>query len=497
MESYSSIVSGLRDSFNKGKTRSVQWRINQLKALTRMYEENESIFLAALKSDLGKPPMESFAGELEFLKNDVIGALRHIDQWTKDIPVEKSPLTVLDTVYQHPEPYGVVLVLGAWNYPLHLALAPLTPAIAAGNVAVVKPSEISPATAQALHDLLPKYLDNSCFKVICGGVPETTELLKQKFDYIFYTGSTAVGKIVRKAANENLTPCTLELGGKSPCYIDASADLEVATKRILWGKATNSGQTCVAPDYILCTKEMEQKLVPCMRKILETWFGHKPQESDSYSRVVSERHLDRLSQVLDSTRGKVAIGGKYDRDDKYMDMTVVTDVTMEDPLMKEELFGPVLPIVNISSAEEAITLINSRDKPLALYVFSSRPKIHELFRDRTSSGGLTINETLLQLSVEQLPFGGVGPSGMGAYHGKAGFDTFTHYKSVLIRDLGWFGEKLGEFRYAPYTEKNLKFSRMIMVNRPLPPTGWIKYFITLLVGVGIGVGLAFLINQPK
>lgn len=495
MENYEEIVSSLRTSFNRGRTRNIEWRINQLKNLMRMMEENEDAFLAALKLDLGKPKAESVMAEIDFLKNDVIGLLRDIKKWTKDQPVEKSPLTILDTAYLHPEPYGVALIMGAWNFPLNLTLSPLCPAIAAGNCAVIKPSEVAPATAKVIQELVHKYLDNDCFQVVCGGIPETTELLKQKFDYIFYTGNSTVGRIVRKAANEHLTPCTLELGGKSPVYIDSSADLEVATKRILWGKTTNAGQICVAPDFIMCDKGMEKQLINCMRSTLESWYGFHPQESDSYGRIVNERHHKRLTNLLEKTSGKVVIGGRGDIKDRYLDLTVVTGVTMEDILMKDEIFGPILPIVNVSSAEEAVDVINSRDKPLALYVFSNYPDIHSLFKERTSSGGLTVNETVLALSVEQLPFGGVGLSGMGQYHGKMGFDTFTHYKPVLEKDLGWLGEKLGEFRYAPYNDKNIKMGRFATVSRVLPSLAWIKYLLTLLVGAAIGACVTYLAEE--
>jgi len=432
--------------------------------------------------------MESCMSEIDMLKNYVIGILRHIEEWTRDKVCDKSPLTLFDGVYIHPESYGCVLVIGAWNFPLLLTLAPVLPALAAGNAVVMKPSEISPATARALQDLIPKYLDDRCVKVVCGGVQETTELLKEKFDYIFYTGSTAVGKIIGEAANRHLTPCTLELGGKSPAYIDDSGNLEHAVKRLCWGKFMNCGQICVAPDYVLCSKSVEKKIIPLIKKTVEDYYGSEVSRSPDYCRIVTDRHFARLKALLDQTQGTVVLGGQHHAHSKFLAPTVVTDVTLSDSLMKEEIFGPILPIVTAESAEAAIKLINSRDKPLALYVFSARDGVAERFTRNTSSGGLCINDTIMHLSVEELPFGGVGASGMGAYHGKHGFDTFTHYKPILKKDLGWFTEKLGEMRYPPYNVKTTSLMRTLTVNRALPDLGWLVRN-GLVFGVGLGAGL--------
>jgi len=489
MGEYTKLVGEVRNAFSTGRTKSVEWRKEQLKAVDRMLVENEATFISALKADLNKPVQETIMAEIDFLRNDVIGLLREIDDWTKDTYVPKSPLTLLDTVLTHPEPYGVVLVIGAWNYPLQLSLAPMLPAIAAGNCAIIKPSEIAPATASAISQLLPKYLDQACVKVVEGGVPETTALLKERFDYIFYTGSTPVGRIVGAAANVHLTPCTLELGGKSPTYFDDSGDMEIKVKRLLWGKFNNSGQICVAPDYILCSKATEEKLIPVMKKVLREFYGEKPEESKDYCRIVSSRHLDRLKGLLSKTSGTVAIGGRSDEETRFMEPTIVTGVTWEDPLMQDELFGPILPILNVNSADEAINLINQREKPLALYVFSEYKEVQERFKLRTSSGGILVNDTLMHLSIEQLPFGGVGQSGMGSYHGKFGFDTFTHTKPVMMRDLGWLGETLGKFRYPPYDQKAINGIRNMLKNRALPSTSMLWQFS--LVALGASLGYAF------
>jgi len=487
MADFTGVIQSARNAFKTGRTKDIAWRKSQLKAVDRMLTENEEVFLSALKADLNKPVQDSIISEVDFLKNDVIGLLRNIDTWTQECFTEKSVVTLLDTPSIFPEPYGVVLNIGAWNYPLQLALAPTLPAIAAGNCVIIKPSEMAPATAKALEDLIPAYLDKDCIKVVCGGVPETTSLLSQRFDYIFYTGSTAVGRIIGEAANKHLTPCTLELGGKSPAYIDGTGNLEVICKRLMWGKFSNSGQICVAPDYILCSKATEKRVVLMMRKLLADWYGHDAELSSDYCRIVSGRHLTRLQGLLDKTKGCVEIGGKSSPGSKFLEPTVVSDVSLEDALMSEEIFGPILPIVSLADTpQQAVDIINQREKPLALYVFSDSEEVVKLFKENTSSGGLLFNDTIMHLSIEQLPFGGVGESGMGAYHGKFGFDTFTHYKPVLRRDLGWLGEKLGEFRYPPYKPTDLGYIRMLTKNRLLPSFGWLQNIA--FVGLGAAIG---------
>jgi len=492
-EDFKTLVNDVRTTFETGRTRDVEWRKSQLRACEKMLTEHEATFIEALKQDLNKPLQDAIVSEIDFLKNEVISLLRNIDSWSKDQYVPKSPITLLDSVSQCPEPYGVVLVIGAWNFPLHLSMAPALPALAAGNCVIIKPSEISPATSKVLAELVPKYMDKKCVRVVEGGVKETTELLRERFDYIFYTGSTPVGKIIGAAANVHLTPCTLELGGKSPTFVDDSGNMEVKVKRLLWGKFSNSGQICVAPDYVLCTKTVESQMVPIMKKVLKEWFGENPEMSKDYCRIVSSRHLERLSGLLKQTKGTIVVGGKSDLDTKFMEPTIVTGVDWQDALMKDEIFGPILPILTVASAEEAIRAINKRDKPLALYVFSDKKEVQEEFKMKTSSGGLLINDTILHLSVEELPFGGVGASGMGAYHGKHGFDTFTHSKPVLTRDLGWLGEKLAEFRYPPYNSKDIGKIRNLVKNRTLPHLGWLKSVSIFAVGASLGYALSLAI----
>lgn len=491
-DNYQGLVEQLRLEFGKGSSRSVEHRVKQLEGFRRLLVEEEETLLAALKTDLNKPTQESIMAEIDFLKNEIIGLLRHIKQWTKDQPVEKAPTTLLDEVMIHPEPYGVVLVIGAWNYPLQLTLAPVLPAIAAGNCVLIKPSEVAAATAEAIANLVPNYLDPATVRVVQGGVPETTELLKERFDYIFYTGSTNVGKIIGAAANKHLTPCTLELGGKSPAYIgdDLLQDetkLEVVARRLLWGKFNNAGQICVAPDYVLCSPKLEAPLLTLLAKNLVDWYSQNPMSSPDYCKIVSERHIDRLLGLLSSTKGKVVVGGGSDKKTNFMEPTVVSGVKLDDSLMKEEIFGPILPIVNVESAEEAVDIINRGEKPLALYVFSESQEIQQLFKTGTSSGGLLVNDTLMHLTVEQLPFGGVGHSGMGSYHGKFGFDTFTHKKPVMVRGLGKVSEALGAFRYPPYKAEALSRVRWIIENRALPSFSWLPGFLLFILGIALGV----------
>lgn len=489
-ESYGKLVEELRHQFVEGTSTPLEFRVRQLEGFRRMLVEQEAVLLAALKADLNKPTQESIMGEIDFLKNDIIGLLRHLKDWMADQPVDKSPLTVLDKVMLHPEPFGVVLVIGAWNYPLQLTLGPVFPAIAAGNCAVIKPSEIAPATSSAIAALVPQYLDPRTVRVVEGGVPETTLLLKERFDYIFYTGSTQVGRIVGAAANVHLTPCTLELGGKSPAYVGDGIEgdkLRVVARRLLWGKFNNAGQICVAPDYVLCSAEVEARLTPVMEQILVEWYSENPEQSPDYCKIVSTRHTDRLLSLLASTKGRVVVGGSGDRGRQYIQPTLVTGVTPQDPLMQEEIFGPILPIVRVDSAKEAVLLVNRGEKPLALYVFSEDNEVHQLFKCGTSSGGLLINDTVMHLTVEQLPFGGVGHSGMGSYHGKFGFDTFTHNKPVMVRNLGWLGEALGNFRYPPYKEKALPTIRNMIVNRSLPSCSCLPGLLLFLFGLAVGV----------
>lgn len=480
-KTYQDIVQTARSAFDSGRTKSFEFRRKQLKALYDMYVENERAMLDALESDLRKSKQESIVLEIEYMRNDIRNSLMHLKDWMKPECPAKGFANLLDGVYIFSEPYGVVLVIGAWNYPLQLTLLPVAGAIAAGNCVIIKPSEVASAAAKFMAETIPKYLDNECFHVVPGGVSETTELLKEKFDYIFFTGSSNVGRIVHAAANKHLTPTTLEMGGKSPVYLDNSVDFGIAAKRILWGKCVNSGQTCVAPDYLLCTKEVENKFIEAARKVLKEWYGENMQESPDLCRIVSDRHFARLIKFLDN--GKIAVGGKSDASDRFIEPTILTDVKPSDPVMQEEIFGPILPIVNIPNVLEAIKLIKGRDKPLALYVFSNIKKDVRLIIENVSCGGMCVNETIMHLAVDNLPFGGVGASGMGNYHGKYSFDTFSHKKSCLYKNCGALGEKLGSARYPPYSNSKINVLNFLLMKRGGFSLKYLPYLVVFCLGV--------------
>ncbi|XP_026741143.1 aldehyde dehydrogenase, dimeric NADP-preferring isoform X4 [Trichoplusia ni] len=482
-------VQKARDTFNRGVTRPIEWRRQQLKNLLRMYEENKSAMIEALRKDLRRSKMEAVLLEVDYLINDIKSLLHHLDEWSKPEKPEKGFVNMLDEVVIYNDPYGVVLVIGAWNYPLQLLLLPVSGAIAAGNTVIMKPSELSVACANFVAEMVPKYLDNDAFIVVEGGPKETTELLQQKFDYIFFTGGTSIGKIIYEAATKNLTPVTLELGGKSPVYIDNTGDIMITAKRVLWGKFINSGQTCIAPDYILCTKEVQDKFVEAAKKILREWYGSDAQKSADFCRIINNRHFSRLQAIVDASKDKIAIGGSYDANDKFIEPTVLTNVTASDKIMQDEIFGPLLPIVTIENAYEAIKFINERDHPLVLYVFSKQSNIQKLFTEQTRSGSISMNDTIMFYGVETLPFGGVGASGMGSYHGKKTFDTFTHKKSCLIKNFSPIGEKLASGRYPPYTDANLNMITMLMKKRFGPSLKFLPYVLAFALGAGLSYGI--------
>ena len=444
---FSSAVAELRQTFNSGHTRHLSWRREQLRALKRAVEANEQKLLAALHADLGKPEVEAYAGEVGFLTGEIDYTIKHLSAWAKPEKV-KTPLV------NHPgksevlrEPLGVVLVIGPWNYPIQLVLAPLVGAIAAGNCAVLKPSELAPASSAIVTELVEQALDSRAVRVIEGGVPETSALLAERWDHIFFTGSTRVGRIVYEAAAKHLTPVTLELGGKSPCVVDAELDLVPTARRIVWGKFFNTGQTCVAPDYVLVHRDQEQPLLSAMKDTLREFYGDEPKQSPDYGRIVNSGHHQRLVGYLKDA--DVFVGGQHDAEERYLAPTILRNVKPDDPVMQEEIFGPILPVLVVDSVDEAIAFINAREKPLALYVFTSDSANAERVLSNTSSGGACVNDAISHLAVPELPFGGVGESGMGAYHGSHSFETFSHRKSVLKR-WTWPDVKL---RYPPYADK--------------------------------------------
>jgi aldehyde dehydrogenase (NAD+) len=433
-EQPAAVVARLRAAFRTGRTQPVEWRTAQLRRLREMLTDNGPELAAALHADLGKSAAEAHRTEIGFTVREIDHTLGHLTEWLRPEPAPVPEHLGADArAWTQYDPLGVVLVIAPWNYPAQLLLAPLVGALAAGNAVVAKPSELAPATSAALARLLPAYLDTDAVAVVEGGIPETTALLAERFDHIFYTGNGTVGRIVMRAAAEHLTPVTLELGGKSPAFVDRGTDLDVVADRLVRGKFLNAGQTCVAPDYVLTDPETAAALEPALARAVEAVYGPDPAASPAYSRIVNERHFDRLVGLLDS--GRVVVGGGSDRTAKYIAPTVLADVDPEAPVMREEIFGPLLPIVTVAGPDEAIAFVNDRDKPLALYVFSESGETRARFAAETSSGGLGYGLPLAHLTVSDLPFGGVGESGMGSYHGRYSIETFSHRKALLDKPL--------------------------------------------------------------
>jgi len=440
------IVQQQRDFFRTGKTKDLKFRIQQLQILRQAIVDHQPEILAALQADLGKPQFEAYATEISVLR-EIDYALRHIRRWAKPRRVSVGFDQFPAAASIQPEPLGVVLIIAPWNYPFQLLIWPLVGAIAAGNCALLKPSELAPHTSSVISKLIGQVFDPAYIAAIEGGAETSQALLDEPLDHIFFTGGTAIGKIVMAAAAKHLTPVTLELGGKSPCIVDTEVQLEYTAKRIVWGKFLNCGQTCIAPDYLLVDRHIKPALIDALQAAITEFYGGNPAESPDYGRLLSTRHFDRLEPLLHS--GRLVAGGKTSRDDRYIAPTLLDQVTWSDAVMQEEIFGPILPVLEYEEIEEAIEQINARPKPLALYFFSRNPALQQRILQATASGGVCINDTVMQVGVPELPFGGVGASGMGSYHGKASFDTFTHYKSVLSKsfrlDLKW--------RYPPYANK--------------------------------------------
>ena len=433
--------------YASGKTRSILFRKKRLKALKEAIKEHESEIFNALAADFRKPAFETLGTEVAYVIAEIEHALKHIESWAKPRKISASLINFPAREYVQPEPYGVSLIIAPWNYPFHLAIAPLVAAIAAGNCAVVKPSEISGHTSAVIEKIIGKIFEKEFVTVVQGAVETSTNLLAQPWDNIFFTGSVPVGKIVMKAAAEHLTPLILELGGKSPCFVDKTADLKVAAHRIAWGKFMNAGQTCVAPDYLLVHKSVKNELIKHLETVLEKFYTENPQDSPDYARIISERYFDRLVRFLDE--GEIAIGGQHDREDRYIAPTVLDKVDWDDDVMQEEIFGPVLPVLTYTDLDEAIAQVNARPKPLALYVFSEKHRIQNKVLDETSAGGCCVNDTVSHMANPDMPFGGVGSSGHGTYHGQAGFDAFSNLKAVTRR-ASWLDIPL---RYPPYKGK--------------------------------------------
>ena len=447
------IVQRARDAFDSGRTRPLSWRRAQLDGMRKLLEDNSEQLLAALAADLGKPAAEGWVTDIGFTIGEIKLLQKNLRKWTRPERVSTPIVALPGSSHRVAEPLGVVAIISPWNYPIQLLLSPAAGAIAAGNSVVLKPSEIAPHTSTVITELIHRYLDPDAVQVIEGGVAETTELLAQKFDHIFYTGNGRIGRVVMEAAAKHLTPVTLELGGKSPTIVDATANLRVAARRIAWGKFLNAGQTCIAPDYLLVDKKVASAFVGELRVAIKEFYGDDPKQSGDYARIVNSHHFNRLASMLNS--GSAVIGGETDANTKYIAPTVLSDVNISAPVMQDEIFGPILPMVEIDNVAEAIAFINSKPHPLALYVFSEDDRAIDAVIERTTAGGVTVNGTILHISNPNLPFGGIGESGMGAYHGKSSIDIFQHRKPVLRKST----KVDPSIAYPPYTEKKMKLIR--------------------------------------
>ncbi len=441
------IVQSQHEFFYSNSTKNLDFRISQLKALHQSIQFHKDEIIEALYKDFKKPPFETFSTEIYTVLNEIKYLIKNLPKFAKSKKVPTSAVNFLSTSSVTPEPYGVCLIISPWNYPFQLALSPLIGAITAGNCVLLKPSEHSPNTTEVLKTILGDIYPSYYVSVLDGDADVTKELLNQPLDYIFFTGSTDVGKKIMSTAADNLVPVTLELGGKSPAIVDFDANITLAAKRIAWGKFINCGQTCVAPDYVLVHEKIKDQLLHYITKYIIKFYTSNPQYSPDYSRIINGNHFDRLVNYIE--KEKVFFGGQVDRDDLFIAPTILHNVNLSDSVMQDEIFGPILPVMTFGDLNDAIDIVQSKPKPLALYYFGSNKKRADYVKNSISFGGGCINDTIMHLASTRLPFGGVGYSGMGSYHGKASFDTFSHYKSMLnkstILDI--------PLRYPPYKGK--------------------------------------------
>ena len=450
------ILKSHKEYFYSGEIKSIDFRINSLNKLKNTIKKNEKLIVEALNKDLRKSEFEAYATEIGFLLDSIKYITRNLKKWSKPKKV-KTPIThPLAKSYIYSEPYGTVLIIGPFNYPFQLLIEPLIGAIAAGNTAVLKPSENTPNVSDVVKKIIKESFDENHVTVVEGGREETSALINSPFNYIFFTGSVRVGKIVMEAASKNLVPVTLELGGKSPCIVDKNSNIKVASKRIVWGKFINAGQTCVAPDYILAHKEIKDELIINIKDTLREFYGDNPKKSKDYGRLVNDRQLNSLIKLID--KDKVVIGGEYDLEDLYLSPTIMDNVTWEDLVMEDEIFGPILPIIEYEDLDDIINKVNNRPRPLALYVFSEDKKIQDKVIESISYGGGCVNDTISHLATPYLPFGGVGTSGIGSYHGKSSFDLFSHKKSVMKKPTR-FGLN---FIFPPYDSKKVNLIKKVL-----------------------------------
>lgn len=447
MNNYTSLLEEQRRFFLDGNTKPIDFRIKQLKSLKRLLKENEKELINAVFQDFRKSPFETFGTEIGLIINEVNFALKNIYRWVKPKTVPTAMVNFPSRNYILKEPYGNVLIISPWNYPIQLCLLPLVGALAAGNTAIIKPSELTPHTSEIIAKLLPKYFDTKVVTTVLGGVETSSALLELDFNYIFFTGSTRVGKIIMQSAAKRLIPVTLELGGKSPCIVDETANLHISAKRIVWGKFVNAGQTCVAPDYLMVQESIKEDFLIELDKAIHELYGVDPSQSDDYPRIINTDHFQRLTSFL--SNGTVVTGGQSNSEDLYISPTILRDITWKDDIMQDEIFGPILPVLSFTDINDAIHQVLNTPRPLALYVFTSDSDTERLVLERVPFGGGAINDTIAQFGNHHLSFGGVGASGFGSYHGKASFDSFSHQKSIMKKNF------LVDIpiRYAPYDGK--------------------------------------------
>lgn len=481
VEAIPKVVEGLRASFLTGKSRSVEYRKKQLKQLYFLVKENETAFVEAIKNDLGRPPMETEFGEIVSVKNEIADAISHVDEWAKPTKASGGLAYFAHTTKTIKDPKGTVLVLGAWNYPITVQIGPVVGALAAGNMVVLKPSELSAHSAQLIADLWPRYMDPELTRVVNGGVEHSTALLDQRFEHIFYTGSGRVGRIIAEKAAKWLCPTTLELGGKSPVIIDHTADLAIAAHRLVWAKAFNAGQTCIAPDYVLIDRSVQDKFVAELQKAAGEFWPSMDKNVRDFGRIVNERNWNRLASMLRASKGQVVYGGvdAGEESSKFLPLTILKDVDGQDSTMAEEIFGPILPLVPVDNVQGAADFINARDQPLALYLFAAMQPTTDFILKYTRSGAAVRGDFMLHFSINELPFGGTGPSGYGTYHGKAGFDCFTHERAFVDAPasglLGSAVEHMMSLRYPPYSATKLallqkSMNKVVFFGHPKNPT---------------------------
>ncbi|MCU7616755.1 aldehyde dehydrogenase [Chryseobacterium sp. PBS4-4] len=451
---YQDILHSQREFFNTQKTKNVKFRKMYLEKLRDLIIQNENLLYEAIHKDFGKSQFETYVTEISFILKDIDYYLKNLNSLSKPKKVTTNLANQIATSKIHSEPLGCTLVIGAWNYPYQLSLSPLIASIAAGNCCILKPSEIAENTMKAMVKIINENFPSEYIHVFEGGIDETTEILKLIFDKIFFTGSTKVGKIVYKAASEHLTPVTLELGGKSPVIVTKEANMEIAAKRIVWGKFLNAGQTCVAPDYILVEESVKEQLLEMLRKYINE-FKYEP-DSEQYTRIINKKNFERLVKLINPD--KIYFGGKSIEDSLFIEPTILNNVSWEDNVMQEEIFGPLLPVISFTNFHQALNSVLELEKPLSAYLFTNNNEEKDLFTQKLSFGGGCINDVVMHLGNDNLPFGGVGSSGMGSYHGKFGFEAFSHQKAVL--DRATWGEP--DLKYPPYSENKIKWIKKLL-----------------------------------